>query len=104
VLFEGQVWFRRGSKNTVAGPEDLRRMILAKEPFSIGRLSNPVVDELLESLRAQGIETAYRPIADKETYLMQGAELVYYPGTRREIHQVPGTPDETVLFCKPAKS
>ena len=56
VLFEGQVWFRRGSKNTVALREELRRMILGDVPFKIARMNDPVMKELEAHYRALGRE------------------------------------------------
>jgi predicted HTH transcriptional regulator len=38
ILFEGQVWFRRGSKNTIAFQHDLRKMIQGETPFKISTL------------------------------------------------------------------
>ena len=58
VLFEGQVWFRRGSKNTVALRPDLQRMFLGGAPFKIAGLDDPTFQQINEHYRSLGRETS----------------------------------------------
>ena len=85
ALHEGQIWFRRGSKNTVALRDDLRRMFLGETPFKISRLNDPVLKEVSEHYAAEGRQTILPRLSDRDSRLAQGYELATYPGTRREI-------------------
>ena len=102
VLFEGQVWFRRGTKNTVALHDDLRHMFVGDVPFKIGQMNDPVFREIKEHYRAQGRETSLPLLSNRDSYLAQGYELATYPGTRREIWVgAVGDRYEHVLLLKP---
>lgn len=102
VLFEGQVWFRRGSKNTVALREDLRRMILGDVPFKIARMNDPVMKELEAHYRALGRELSLPLLTNRDSCLSRGYELAMYPGTRREVWVgAVGDRYEHILLLKP---
>jgi hypothetical protein len=102
VLFEGQVWFRRGSKNTVALREDLKRMFLGEIPFKISKLSDPVLKVISDHYKQQGRTTTLPRIGDRDSLLAQGYELAAYPSTRREVWVgEAGDHYEHILLLKP---
>lgn len=102
ILFEGQVWFRRGSKNTVALREDLKRMFFGETPFKISKLSDPVLKEISDHYKQQGRETTLPRFGDRDSLLTQGYELATYPGTRREVWVgAVGDHHEHILLLKP---
>lgn len=104
ILFEGQVWFRRGSKNTVALQQDLKKMFIGETPFKISKLSDPVLERVKEYYKSLGREPVLPRFADKDSHLARGYELATYPETRREIWVgAVGDRYEHILFLKPKK-
>jgi predicted HTH transcriptional regulator len=102
ILFEGQVWFRRGSKNTVALREDLKRMFVGDTPFKISKLDDRVLREISNHYKEIGRETRLPRYVDRDSLLAQGYELATYPGTRREIWVgAIGDRYEHILLLKP---
>lgn len=85
-LIEGQVWFRRGSKNTVALRDDLARMIKGDEPFRIEKTASPLYQQLRESVQAEGRVLVGKRHDQRDEALESDYLLVYWPGTRREVH------------------
>lgn len=85
ILSEGQVWFRRGSKNTVALRSDLQRMFLGETPVKIARLDDPTLKQINEHYHGQGRQTTLPRFAERDSRLAQGYEVAAYPGTRREV-------------------
>jgi len=105
ILFEGQVWFRRGSKNTVAFQQDLKKMIQGDTPFKISTLGDPILKKITEHYSKLGKITVLPRYSDKDSYLARGYELATYPGTRREIWVgAVGDRYEHILFLKPGQS
>jgi hypothetical protein len=105
ILFEGQVWFRRGSKNTVALCDDLRRMILGEVPFKIARTTDAVMKEIEAHYQAIGRELSLPLLADRDSCLARGYELAVYPGTRREVWVgAVGDRYEHILLLKPKQA
>ena len=101
-LFEGQIWFRRGSKNTIALREDLKRMFIGETPFKISRLGDPVLKKISEHYENQGRKTTLPGFGDRDSLLAQGYELATYPGTRREVWVgAVGDHHEHILLLKP---
>ena len=102
ILFEGQVWFRRRSKNTIALREDLKRMFFGETPFKISKLDDRVLKEIANHYKQLGRETRLPRFADRDSLLAQGYELATYPGTRREIWVgAVGDRHEHILLLKP---
>jgi hypothetical protein len=85
IIFEGQVWFRQGTKNTIARRSDLRMMFLGEEAFKITKLDDPVFQEIEAFYKQQGLEPICRPLANKDSYLARGYQLAYYPKSRKEV-------------------
>jgi hypothetical protein len=102
VLFEGQVWFRLGSKNTVALRDDLRRIFLGDTPFKIGTLNDPVLKQIEAHYRGLGREPALPSLSDRDSCLARGYQAAVYPGTRREVWVgAVGDRYEHLLMLKP---
>ena len=85
TLYKGQVWYRRGSKNTVALQTQLRGMFEGSEPFKVGKLRDTVLTEIKKHYEEQGRTPVLPLFSEKDSKLSQGYEIAYYPGTRREV-------------------
>jgi hypothetical protein len=85
ILFRGQVCYRVGTKNDVAGYEQMRAMFRGEEPFKIERTDGPIVAKIRQHYEELGRELVFPSIADRDAKLVEGYELAYYPNTRREI-------------------
>jgi hypothetical protein len=104
ILFEGQVWFRRGSKNTVALYQDLKSMFKGDTPFKISRLDDPIMDKITQHYKGIGKDCVLPRLSDKDSYLARGYELATYPGTRQEVWVgAVGNYYEHILLLKPSK-
>jgi hypothetical protein len=80
----GQVWFRRGTQNTAAKRADLD-ILIRTEPIRLTRFDNTEEERILKAHYSP--KTLVLPsYGTQHTKIMQGYELAYYPGTRREIH------------------
>ena len=102
VLWEGQVWFRQGTKNTIAKSKELRQMVVGHEPFRFAHFGDDVLKSIEAEVRTSGWEPVLPLLIEKDSLLVQGCELVYYPETRREIW-VGGAGQEMVLMKRPPK-
>lgn len=85
VIFEGQVYFRRGSKNTVAQYKDLKEIFQGIEPFKLENPSGPTFDEIKHFYEEKGYEVVLPSLSGKDDYLERGYKIAYKPGSRREI-------------------
>ena len=86
VLTPGQVWFRRGSRCTIAASEDLRRMFIPQDPVVVTNNDGPQVNEIREQVKPQGLEPYWPKRTEKADLLAMGERIAHLPGTRREIH------------------
>lgn len=84
-LHEGQVWYRVGTRNTIAHLPELRLLVAGEPPFKIGRLGDPALTKLTEHYRALGREPVAARMADRDGRLASGYALAFFPGTRREV-------------------
>jgi hypothetical protein len=86
-IHEGQVWFRRGSKNTVALFNDLKNMFRGNEPLKMDRLygETPIFDRAKSYYESLGYEVCWPLLREKDNRLVLGYKIAYYPDTRREI-------------------
>lgn len=100
-LHEGQVWFRRGTRNEVAHRADLIRMAKGEEPFRIASLDDPAHRALIEHYRAMGMKLQLVRFLEKDSKLVQGYSLAYYPGTRREVQLGPDVTPEFIAMLGP---
>ena len=102
-LVEGQVWYRRGTKNTVALHDELFQMFKGEVPFKISRLNDPVLETIAAHYRGQGRETSLPRMEDRDSKLAQGYAIATYPGTRREVWVGALSPEryEHLLMLKP---
>ena len=85
VIHEGQVWFRRGSKNAIALHPDLEGMFRPTEPMKSWRSTGRIVEEASAYYRQQGFEAVLPRLSDKDNKLAEGYGIAFYPGTSREI-------------------
>ena len=86
TIFEGQVWFRRGSKNTVALHGELRRMFSKLEPLKIRTLRDPLLEEIRAHFSTQGLTVVLPLMGDKDSQIARGYKLAFYPpNTRTEV-------------------
>jgi predicted HTH transcriptional regulator len=83
ALYEGQVWFRHGSKNTVANRDDLARMFLGEAPMQFGSQSDPEYQKLLDHFGHEQVFIC--SMGAKDSHLLRGYRIAHFPGTRREI-------------------
>jgi Putative DNA-binding domain len=97
----GQVWFRRGTQNTAAKRADLD-ILVRTEPIRLTRFDNTEEERILKAHYAP--RTLVLPsYGTQHTKIMQGYELAYYPGTRKEIHvgQTHLAIPDSILMVKP---
>lgn len=103
TLYRGQVWYKRGTKNTVALKTELSAMFQSIEPFKIGTLRDPSLKMVTDFYSEQGRNTSLPRLSDRDSCLARGYELAYYPGTNREVWC--GESDgryEHILLLKPS--
>lgn len=102
-LMEGQIWYRRGTKNTVALHGDIRQMFQGDVPFKISRSNDAALETIAAHYREQGRETVLPRMEERDSKLAAGYELATYPGTRREVWVCARSPDayEHILMVKP---
>lgn len=84
-LHEGQVWYRTGTRNTIAHLPELRVLIAGEQPFKIGRLGDPALTKIVEHYRAIGREPEAARMSDRDSKLVSGYVPAFLPGTRREV-------------------
>ena len=102
IIYEGQVIFRRNSKNTIALADDLERYFSKPEPFKIARLDHKYLVELKEYYKEKGYETSAPNFGRKDEKTKEGYKIAYEPGTRREIWiGCNGNNCEHILMLKP---
>ncbi len=101
-VYEGQVWFRKGTQNSVALRDELVRMAKGDEPFCISSAGDEVCKNLIKEFQSQGTKIAICNRSNRDSYLARDYRLVYYPGTRREIWVGYYQGEfESILLCQP---
>lgn len=85
VIYAGQVYFRCGSRNSVALYNDLKTMFLGKQPLKIEHLNGTIYEETKAYYEAQGYEVCWPSLSNKDNKLAEGYKIAYYPNTRKEI-------------------
>jgi hypothetical protein len=108
VIYEGQVWFRRGSKNSVALYGDLKEMLKGQDPVKIGTWRGKLVEDIIEFYQKYDEHYELIPVGrfHKDSKLAEGWKLAYRPGTRREIWEGynPRTNDyDRILMLRPKR-
>lgn len=86
VLFEGQVWFRKGSKNAVAHHDDLVRMVRGEEPFLLDNPEDPILINIVREHERVGEKVGGVRFDRLDSLLASGYKLVRLPGTRRPVY------------------
>ena len=104
-LYEGQVWFRKGSKNTIAKYGDLEGMFRRVEPYKTeDRCEGKIAKEVGAFYRERGRESVGSSIDKKDDRLAEGYEIAFYPNTRREVWMVDRAGRQTgILLLKPKR-
>ncbi len=87
VLHKGQIWFRRGSKNTVALYDDLKRMFSESqiEPMFFERTDDPELEKICNLFKEHGREPVLPRYGQRDSKIAQGYEIVRHPDTNQEI-------------------
>ena len=98
-LYEGQVWFRRGSKNTVATSDDLRRLFQEEivGPVKFETPNNTGFVLLRDWFESLGRTTFLGRTTQRDELLGQEYELARHPLNSQEILVGP----DSMLFLKP---
>ncbi|MBI3920919.1 MAG: ATP-binding protein [Armatimonadetes bacterium] len=105
VIHEGQVWYRRGSKNTVALHNELKVMFLGSEPMRVPSPDDPLLDPIREFYAKRDRETSFVLLARMDACLAKGHEIALVPGSRRKILLVNSSnEEESVLMLKRPQS
>jgi predicted HTH transcriptional regulator len=106
VIHEGQVWFRRGSKNSIALHEELGEMFRGQEPIQSDEFDGEIVKKAKKLYEAQGYQISMAGLYRKHDMLAKGYKIAHYPGTRREIwvgYNHSKRDFEHILMLKPKK-
>ena len=85
-LFEGQVWLRRGTQNDFAHREDLEALLVTA-PCRFQQFSRGA--EKILTAHYTPRELSLPNFGEHHEMLLNGYELAYWPGIRREIHIEP---------------
>jgi predicted HTH transcriptional regulator len=85
VIYKGQVYFRRGSRNNVALYKDLKTMFLGEQPLKMEHLNGTIFEETKTYYETKGYEVCWPSLSNKDNKLAEGYKIAYYPRTRKEI-------------------
>jgi len=98
VLHEGVVWFRRGSKNTIAHAAELRTMFVGEKPMVFGSTQDQPLKQLMDSLYTDEWEPVLPYAREKEARVVAGFEVVFWPETRTEVWV--GLPGQELILMR----
>lgn len=99
-LRAGQVWFRRGSRNTLGTYADLKRMFASPEPMRTTEGDGALVRQIKAFWEPLGWEVFWPTVNDRDEKLAQGYRLAYAPESRREIRLSSSNVDAHVLMLR----
>ena len=99
-LQQGQVWFRRGSRNTLAGHADLTRMFATHEPLRTTEIDGALVRQTKEYWKPWGWQLMWPTLDQRDEKLAQGWRLAHAPESRREIRLSHGNVDVHLLMMR----
>jgi hypothetical protein len=99
-LCEGQVWFRRGSRNTLARHADLRRMFAPQEPLRTDQTNGALVASVSQLWGPQGWRLGWQGMNDRDERIAQGWRIAYAPESRREIRFAQSNTDVHILMMQ----
>ena len=85
VIYEGQTWYRRGSRNCVAHYEDLKDMFFRHTPLKAKRLGSQLEQDVRKHYESSGCTVIGASLSDKDNKLREGYKVAHYPRTRREV-------------------
>jgi predicted HTH transcriptional regulator len=84
AIFEGQVWFRRGTKNTIALRADLARFFVRPESLRVA-LNSPLVADVAKYYAEHGYRTTFARYLEKDSKNSIGRSVATDPITGAEI-------------------
>ena len=96
VIYEGQTWYRSGSRNCVAHYEELKDMFLRREPLEAARLGSQLEKDVTEYYKPLGETVVVASLSDKDNKLRKGYKIAFHPVMRREVRC-----GDTILMLKP---
>jgi hypothetical protein len=99
-LRAGQVWFRRGSRNTLAEHADLKRMFAPQEPLRTEQNDGALVRAVRELWEPQGWQLVWGGVNDRDEKLALGWRIAYAPESRREIRLSHSNADVHILMLR----
>lgn len=99
-LYEGQVYFRRGTRNTLAGHDDLTRMFSPPEPLRTTEVDGALVRQAKDVWEPQGWDLVWPTLDQRDEKLADGWRLAHAPGSRREIRLSQGNVDVYLLMMR----
>ena len=87
VLHAGQIWFRRGSKNTVALRRDVERMFSSQESgvLFFERTNEAELERILQAFKDSGGEPVLTRYGRKDAKVLEGFEVARHLVTGQEI-------------------
>ena len=84
LIHEGQVWFRRGTKNTIALRQELSTFFERPEPLR-ARLDSSLVKSVGAYYTRAGFRTRFMRYLEKDSHRPEGWELALDPDSGKEI-------------------
>lgn len=97
VIYEGQVWFRRGSRNCLALYEDLKDMFTSPAPIKVGKADGSTATTIIEYYKSRGDKAGWVSLYNKDDKIEGGYKIAYKPKTRREVW----LKEECILMLQP---
>jgi hypothetical protein len=84
-LAEGQVWYRQGSKNTIALTAKLAAYFASPEPYRTSSLEDAALSQAMKYYRDLGDDPHLKLFTERDGLLLKGWRDAYLPGTNRQI-------------------
>lgn len=101
VFCEGQVWYRFGTRNSVADHGKLRNMFLGQEPYALERMDGSISNKVKQHYESQACTVQWRRFGNRDELVEQGFSLAYFPGTRRPILVMNRGEPDLILMVRP---
>jgi hypothetical protein len=99
-LHEGQVWFRKGTRNTVALHRDLQQRFSPQTPLRTTQYDGELVRQVKATWEPRGWVCVWESVADVDEKVAHGYRIATGPENRREIRLAPSNVDSHVLMLR----
>jgi hypothetical protein len=99
-LHEGQVWFRKGTRNTVALHRDLHQRFTPQTPLRTTVYDGELVRQVKAIWEPQGWVCTWEGVADVGEKVAQGYRIATGSENRREIRYAPSNVDTHILMLR----